>query len=160
MPYLGKPKPVITWKMIRMLPVEGEPVPADAEEVELEPHVTIRNAAAQSTLYIRTGDRYDTGIYVMRVTVGDKGTRLRFFRPKFVYFYTMFLFLHQKFYFFTPKILFFYTKNFTFFSSIFLQQKIYFFRLIFLHQNFCIFRPFFYTNNFTFLHQKKLLFLH
>ena len=72
-PYLGKPKPVITWKFIERVPEEGEDIPADAEEIDLGKHVTIRNTPAQSVLYIRECDRYDTGCYVMRVAVGDKG---------------------------------------------------------------------------------------
>ena len=73
-PYLGKPKPVVSWSIIREMPAEGEPVNPEAEEFPLEKHVTIRNQAALSTLYIRTGFRDDTGCYVMRVAVGDKGT--------------------------------------------------------------------------------------
>ena len=72
-PYLGKPKPLVTWHFTPMIPVEGEPIPEDAEEIPLEKHVTVKNNASQSVLYIRQGDRQDTGCYVMRVQVGDKG---------------------------------------------------------------------------------------
>ena len=66
MPFVGKPKPIVTWKKIAQLPAEGEPVPVDAEEIELENHVTVRHAVGVSTLFIRSGFRDDSGCYVMR----------------------------------------------------------------------------------------------
>ena len=56
----------MTWKKIAQLPAEGEPVPVDAEEIELENHVTVRHAVGVSTLFIRSGFRDDSGCYVMR----------------------------------------------------------------------------------------------
>jgi hypothetical protein len=56
-PFQGKPKPKVTW---------------NKDGAELEKHITIRNAADSSILYVRSTERFDSGIYNVTVTVGDQ----------------------------------------------------------------------------------------
>lgn len=63
-PFSGKPKPVITWTK-------------DEKELDKE-RFHIRNVADSSTIFCRSSDRWDGGIYELTVVVGDQVSKAKF----------------------------------------------------------------------------------
>ena len=72
-PFVGRPKPVVTWTKVDSLPEEGvNTLPEGVEEKPLGEHVTVRESVGMAVIHIRNTDRSDTGCYKMRLAVGDK----------------------------------------------------------------------------------------
>merc|ERR1712088_1212962 len=63
-PYQGKPKPVITWTK--------DEKPIDTERFH------IRNVADSTTIFCRSSDRWDGGIYELEIVVGDQKVSAKF----------------------------------------------------------------------------------
>lgn len=65
-PFCGRPKPKVSWTR------NDEPLPLDDEG---KPRFQVRNIADQTTLYCRSTERWDTGIYNIHVQVGTEAVK-------------------------------------------------------------------------------------
>jgi hypothetical protein len=65
-PFCGRPKPKVSWTR------NDEPLPLDDEG---KPRFSVRNIADQTTLFCRSCERWDSGVYNIHVQVGTEAVK-------------------------------------------------------------------------------------